>query len=187
MSRKEINNIEDKNELFCFICLENDLENGALVSCCSLCTGRVHVKCWYNLREIQKLSSLRSKLLGLNKIDPLICSICKTGKARIKHEKDMKWLNKNNSNNEYLQDELLKTVASILNSETNENQFSFLHFRHIYFFNIISLMILITVIIILTVVFHFTFTFVFLFMLLLFYEMIVLQIMLYIYIKIRYN
>ncbi|SBS91254.1 conserved Plasmodium protein, unknown function [Plasmodium malariae] len=116
LTRKS-NNIEDKAELFCFICLEKKLENSLLLSCCSLCTACVHKKCWFSWRKTQKLSSLRSKLLGLNKLDPLLCTICKTGTAKIEEERDFNWLVNNNSNKEFLQDELLRTIASILNNE----------------------------------------------------------------------
>ncbi|SBT50342.1 conserved Plasmodium protein, unknown function [Plasmodium ovale wallikeri] len=185
--RKSNNILEEKTELFCFICLEKNLENSHLLSCCSLCTACVHKKCWYSWRTTQKLSSLRSKLLGLNKLDPLLCTICKTGTAKIEEEKDFNWLANNSSNKEYLQDELLRIIASLLNNDMHDNNIPTLHFRYIFSFNIIFLIISIFVIILFTVVFHFTTTYVLLIALLVLYEIIVLQIVLYLYIRMRNN
>ncbi|SBS98576.1 conserved Plasmodium protein, unknown function [Plasmodium ovale] len=185
--RKSNNIIEEKTELFCFICLEKNLENSHLLSCCSLCTACVHKKCWYSWRKTQKLSSLRSKLLGLNKLDPLLCTICKTGTAKIEEEKDFNWLANKSSNKEYLQDELLRIIASLLNNDMHDNNIPTLHFRYIFSFNIIFLIISIFVIILFTVVFHFTTTYVLLIALLVLYEIIVLQIVLYLYIRMRNN
>ncbi|GAW83768.1 hypothetical protein, conserved [Plasmodium gonderi] len=179
--------LEEKSDLFCFICLEKNLEDSHLISCCSLCTACVHKRCWYSWRKTQKLSSLRSRILGLNKLDPLLCTICKTGTAKIKDEKDFNWIINSNTNKEYLQDELLRTIASILNNEGNDNNIRILHFRYIFLINLIFLIIGIVIIIIFTVVFHFTTTYVLLVALFVLYEIIVLQIVLYLYIRIRYN
>ncbi|KOB88538.1 hypothetical protein PFDG_02790, partial [Plasmodium falciparum Dd2] len=73
------------------------------------------------VRGNQKLSALRSKILGLNKLNPLLCTICKTGIAKIEEENDMNWIINNNSNKEYLQDELLRIISSLLNNEINDN------------------------------------------------------------------
>ncbi|CAG9472470.1 conserved Plasmodium protein, unknown function [Plasmodium vivax] len=179
--------VDEKAELFCFICLEENLENCYLISCCSVCTACVHKRCWYSWRKTQKLSSLRSKILGLNKLDPLLCTICKTGTAKIEDEKDFNWIVNNNTNKEYLQDELLRTIASILNNEGNDSSIPILHFRYIFSINLLFLIITIVVIIIFTVVFHFTATYVLLIALFVLYEIIVLQIVLYLYVRIRYS
>ncbi|CRG97030.1 conserved Plasmodium protein, unknown function [Plasmodium gallinaceum] len=181
------NNSEDKRELFCFICLEKDLENSVLLSCCSLCTACVHKKCWFTWRKTQKLGSLRSKLLGLNKSDPLLCTICKTGISKIEEENDFNWIVNNNRNKEYLQDELLRTIASLLNNENNDNNIPNVHFKYILSFNFIFLIILIIFIIFFIMVFGFTINYVLLIALLILYEVIVVQIVLYIYIRVKYN
>ncbi|KNG78197.1 hypothetical protein PFMG_04359, partial [Plasmodium falciparum IGH-CR14] len=132
------NNSDEQAELFCFICLEKNFENSNLISCCSLCTACVHKKCWYTWRRNQKLSALRSKILGLNKLNPLLCTICKT---------------------EYLQDELLRIISSLLNNEINDNHMPMLHIKYIFSFNFIFLILSIFLIILFSVVFNFTLTY----------------------------
>ncbi|SPJ11588.1 conserved Plasmodium protein, unknown function [Plasmodium sp. DRC-Itaito] len=180
-------NSDEQAELFCFICLEKKFENSNLISCCSLCTACVHKKCWYTWRRNQKLSALRSKILGLNKLNPLLCTICKTGIAKIEEENDMNWIINNSSNKEYLQDELLRIISSLLNNEINDNHMPMLHIKYIFLFNFIFLILSIFLIILFSVVFNFSLTYVLLIALFILYEIIVLQIVLYLYIRIKYN
>ncbi|CAD2105736.1 conserved Plasmodium protein, unknown function [Plasmodium vinckei brucechwatti] len=190
LHRKDINLEDEKTEFLCFICLEKNLKDFVLYPCCSLCSAVVHKKCWYKLRRTQKLSSLRSKLLGLNKLDPILCSICKTGVAKIEEEEgdDFKWAQDCNSNKEYLQDELLRTIYSVLNNGVdNNNNNSSLHSRYIFVFNLVFLIILITLIVLLILFFKVPIPYAFLIGLLVLYEVIVIQIVIYFYIKIKYN
>ena len=64
----------------CFICLEDEPE---LVSCCSRCFGVAHKKCWKEWRSSQRLAAART---SSSTRDPFLCSICKTGRARIQGE-----------------------------------------------------------------------------------------------------
>ncbi|SCN63529.1 conserved Plasmodium protein, unknown function [Plasmodium chabaudi adami] len=190
LHRKDINLEDERTEFLCFICLEKNLKDFVLYPCCSLCSAVVHKKCWYKLRKTQKLSSLRSKLLGLNKLDPILCSICKTGVAKIEEEEgdDFKWAQDCNSNKEYLQDELLRTIYSVLNNGVdNHNNNSVLHSRYIFVFNLVFLIILITLIVLLILFFKVPIPYAFLIGLLVLYEVIVIQIVIYFYIKIKYN
>ncbi|CDU20907.1 hypothetical protein YYC_01708 [Plasmodium yoelii 17X] len=191
LHRKDINLEDEKTEFLCFICLEKNLKDFDLYPCCSLCSAVVHKKCWYKLRKTQKLSSLRSKLLGLNKLDPILCTICKTGVAKIEEEEgdDFKWAQDCNSNKEYLQDELLRTIYSVLNNgiTNNDNNNFILHSRYIFFFNLVFLIVLITLTISLILFFKVPVPYAFLISLLILYEVIVLQIVIYFYIKIKYN
>ena len=68
----------------CFICLEDD---GELVSCCSQCFGVAHARCWRECRASQRSNAIRSRMTGVASVrDPFLCSICKTGKARVEGE-----------------------------------------------------------------------------------------------------
>ncbi|KEG03889.1 conserved Plasmodium protein, unknown function [Plasmodium vinckei vinckei] len=189
LHRKDINFEDEKTEFLCFICLEKNSKDFVLYPCCSLCSAVVHKKCWYKLRKTQKLNSLRSKLLGLNKSDPILCSICKTGVAKIEEEgDDFKWAQDCNSNKEYLQDELLRTIYSVLNNRVdNNNNHSILHSRYIFVFNLAFLIILVTLIVLLILFFKVPIPYAFLIGLLILYEVIVIQIVIYFYIKIKYN
>jgi hypothetical protein len=68
----------------CFICLEDDDE---LVSCCTRCYGVAHARCWREWRANQRTSALRTRQSGNGRVrDPFLCSICKTGRARLEGE-----------------------------------------------------------------------------------------------------
>jgi len=68
----------------CFICLEDD---GDLVSCCSQCFGVAHTRCWRECRTSQRSNAIRSRMTGTSSLrDPFLCSICKTGRARMQGE-----------------------------------------------------------------------------------------------------
>ena len=67
----------------CFICLEDE---GELVSCCSRCFGVAHRRCWREWRGSQRSAAGRSRAAGIGFRDPFLCSICKSGKARIHDE-----------------------------------------------------------------------------------------------------
>jgi len=73
------------SERACFICLEDD---GDLVSCCSQCYGVTHVRCWRECRSSQRTNAIRTRMTGgsSNVRDPFLCSICKTGRARVQGE-----------------------------------------------------------------------------------------------------
>ena len=70
----------------CFICLEDDEE---LVSCCTRCYGAAHSRCWKEWRANQRSSALRVRQAGggagssLATRDPFLCTICKSGRARL--------------------------------------------------------------------------------------------------------
>merc|ERR1719487_382727 len=79
----------------CFICLQDE-ENEELVKCCSTCFARTHVRCWRDWRNNQRITALRSRLLGLrvqtNHL--LLCTICKSGTAVVTGEEDgLEWMN----------------------------------------------------------------------------------------------
>ena len=68
----------------CFICLEDD---GELASCCSQCFGVAHARCWRECRASQRSNAIRSRMTGAGTVrDPFLCSICKTGRARVAGE-----------------------------------------------------------------------------------------------------
>ena len=73
----------------CFICLEEDEQ---LHSCCTQCFGVAHSRCWRDWRTNQRLSALRLQRQGGGR-DPFLCSICKTGRARLAGESvSREWL-----------------------------------------------------------------------------------------------
>eukprot|EP00929_Paragymnodinium_shiwhaense_P048125 TRINITY_DN24382_c0_g1_i2.p1 TRINITY_DN24382_c0_g1~~TRINITY_DN24382_c0_g1_i2.p1 ORF type:complete len:508 (-),score=59.95 TRINITY_DN24382_c0_g1_i2:129-1472(-) len=82
----------------CFICLmEEDRENdNPLMPCCSTCYASVHKRCWREWRNNQRVTALRSRLLGLRAQtnNLLRCSICKSGTAVVAGEEDgLEWMN----------------------------------------------------------------------------------------------
>lgn len=86
-----------EEERHCFICLgDADKDTGPLVSCCSTCYACTHMRCWRDWRNNQRLTALRSRLLGLRmQTNHLLrCSICKSGTAVIAGEEDgLQWMN----------------------------------------------------------------------------------------------
>jgi hypothetical protein len=65
----------------CFICLDDE---GELISCCSRCYGVSHSRCWKEWRNSQRNSASRRRPgSSIRLADPFLCSICKTGRARL--------------------------------------------------------------------------------------------------------
>lgn len=85
-------------EGICFICLDGteDLSSPdiRLVSCCSQCYAVTHIRCWKEWRLSQAAHARRVRVAG-NRIgtDPFLCSICKSGAARLRGEwVSLRWL-----------------------------------------------------------------------------------------------
>lgn len=175
----------DVKKAHCFICLEEEFENADLYSCCSVCSANVHKKCWFSFRKAQKLSALRSKLLTTNKQDPLTCSVCKTGFAVINEEKDLQWVTNRNGDIENLQDELLRTIGSILTNNFNNNEISSARFRYFFFFNFSFIIVIIVTVLIMIFVLGFTANYVLLTTLFIIYEVIAVQMVFYIFSTLR--
>mmetsp|Transcript_63625 Transcript_63625/g.99071 ORF Transcript_63625/g.99071 Transcript_63625/m.99071 type:complete len:454 (+) Transcript_63625:65-1426(+) len=82
-------------ERYCFICLDDDKDT-PLTSCCTTCFAAVHVGCWREWRNNQRITALRSRLLGLRmQTNHLLrCTICKSGTALVAGEEDgLEWMN----------------------------------------------------------------------------------------------
>lgn len=80
----------------CFICLGDGGKDTPLVRCCSTCYACVHVRCWRDWRNNQRITALRSRLLGLRMqtSNLLRCTICKSGTAVLAGEEDgLEWMN----------------------------------------------------------------------------------------------
>lgn len=80
----------------CFICLQDGGKESPLISCCSTCYACTHVRCWREWRNNQRLTALRSRLLGLRmQTNHLLrCTICKSGTAVLAGEEDgLEWMN----------------------------------------------------------------------------------------------
>ena len=77
-----------EDEKACFLCLESDQPDDPLIACCSRCHARTHQSCWAEWRYNQRIASLRARLLGERGSgnSQLLCTICKTGQARIAAE-----------------------------------------------------------------------------------------------------
>ena len=75
-------------ERVCFICLDdNNAENDRLLPCCTRCCAMVHQSCWLNWRTSQSSQARRSRVSGIwSGSDPFMCSICKSGAARLEGE-----------------------------------------------------------------------------------------------------
>ncbi len=82
-------------EKACFICLDgSETEDDLLVSCCTRCFAMCHGRCWTEWRTSQGNHARRVRLAG-NRVsaDPFLCSICKTGSARVCGERvTVRWL-----------------------------------------------------------------------------------------------
>lgn len=86
----------DAAERHCFICLQDEEKDDPLVACCTTCYARVHVRCWREWRNNQRITALRSRLLGLRmQTNHLLrCTICKSGTALVAGEEDgLEWMN----------------------------------------------------------------------------------------------
>lgn len=79
----------------CFICLDDDKDQ-ELVSCCSTCFAFVHMTCWRDFRNSQRINALRGRLMGdRTETEHLLqCTICKSGTAVVEGEEDaLEWMN----------------------------------------------------------------------------------------------
>mmetsp|Transcript_24858 Transcript_24858/g.70767 ORF Transcript_24858/g.70767 Transcript_24858/m.70767 type:complete len:359 (+) Transcript_24858:135-1211(+) len=82
-------------ERHCFICLDGD-KDSPLIRCCSTCYACTHTRCWREWRNSQRLTALRSRLLGLRmqSNNLLRCTICKSGTAVLAGEEGgLQWMN----------------------------------------------------------------------------------------------
>ena len=75
-------------ERVCFICLDdNNPADDKLLPCCTRCCAMVHQSCWVNWRRSQSSHARRSRVSGMwSTSDPFMCSICKSGAARLEDE-----------------------------------------------------------------------------------------------------
>ncbi|KAH8581950.1 ring finger domain and 2 transmembrane domains [Cryptosporidium sp. chipmunk genotype I] len=71
----------------CFICLE-DSSQGKLKRCCSQCYALVHGKCWSKWSSSQQIATLRSILLGEERREIELCSICRSGSIQIEYSEE---------------------------------------------------------------------------------------------------
>ena len=85
-------------ERVCFICLDTSNNHESielrLVGCCSQCYAVSHIRCWKEWRVSQATHARRSRVAG-NRVgtDPFLCSICKSGAARLRGEwVSLRWL-----------------------------------------------------------------------------------------------
>jgi len=79
----------------CFICLMDGDADAPLMRCCSTCYAQTHRRCWREWRNNQRLTALRSRLLGLRmQTDHLLrCTICKSGTAMLEGEEGgLQWM-----------------------------------------------------------------------------------------------
>jgi hypothetical protein len=95
-SHKSLESFNDRRtERLCFICLDGSEDSGdLLVSCCTRCYAVSHQGCWNEWRISQSHHAIRVRNAG-NRVhsDPFICSICKSGSARVNGEKvTVRWL-----------------------------------------------------------------------------------------------
>jgi hypothetical protein len=86
----------ESSERHCFICLLDEEKDQPLISCCTTCYASVHVSCWREWRNNQRITALRSRLLGLRMQtnNLLRCSICKSGTAVVAGEEEdgLEWM-----------------------------------------------------------------------------------------------
>lgn len=187
-SKPLISNSEvDFKKSHCFICLDGESNGVTLFSCCSICSAQVHKKCWFSYRRVQKLSALRSKLLMIRKQDPLTCSVCKTGYAKINEENDVHWVTNENGDKEDLQDELLRTIGYILANDANNNDATTFPYRYIFIFNVVFITLLIIVVIIMIFAFGLSANYVLLTSFFIIYEVITVELIVYFCFMIRNN
>jgi len=83
-------------ERHCFICLVEEEKDVPLIRCCTTCYAYTHVQCWRGWRNNQRLTALRSRLLGqrMQNSNMLQCTICKSGTAMLADEEGgLDWMN----------------------------------------------------------------------------------------------
>lgn len=67
----------------CFICLMEDDADAPLVRCCSTCYAQTHRRCWREWRNNQRLTALRSRLLGLRMQTNHLLRLCVRGSDQV--------------------------------------------------------------------------------------------------------
>jgi len=75
---------------------DDEDDANTLTRCCTTCYTSVHVRCWREWRNNQRITALRSRLLGLRmQTNHLLrCTICKSGTALVEGEEDgLEWMN----------------------------------------------------------------------------------------------
>jgi hypothetical protein len=84
------------SERLCFICLDGSSSEPSnhLLACCTRCFAAAHSHCWSSWRMSQANHARRLRISGTQiNVDPFICSICKSGSARISGERvSRRWL-----------------------------------------------------------------------------------------------
>ncbi|CAD7954262.1 unnamed protein product [Amoebophrya sp. A120] len=83
--------LSDNESGACFLCLEGDGENprDKLLPCCTRCNAMTHARCWQEYRYNQRIASLRCRMLRVSlPRSQMLCTICKTGNAKISREED---------------------------------------------------------------------------------------------------
>jgi len=104
---------DDRN---CFICLQDGDKDNPLISCCSTCYARTHIRCWREWRSNQHRTALRSHLLGLRMQTNhmLRCTICKSGTALVEGEENgLSWMNELMCGGEPSEGSLLARLAAV--------------------------------------------------------------------------
>lgn len=104
---------DDRN---CFICLQDGDKDNPLISCCSTCFARTHIRCWREWRSNQHRTALRSHLLGLRMQTNhmLRCTICKSGTALVEGEENgLSWMNELMCGGEPREGSLLARLAAV--------------------------------------------------------------------------
>mmetsp|Transcript_293 Transcript_293/g.999 ORF Transcript_293/g.999 Transcript_293/m.999 type:complete len:441 (+) Transcript_293:92-1414(+) len=94
--REERPMAREGSDRHCFMCLGEDEPDNQLYPCCTTCYARVHIKCWKEWRHNQRITALRSRLLGLRmqSNNLLRCTICKSGTAVVTGEEGgLEWMN----------------------------------------------------------------------------------------------
>jgi hypothetical protein len=95
LDERQLSCVSLPTERMCFICLDGtESDSDPLVPCCTRCYAVSHDKCWADWRSSQAGHARRLRLAG-NRItaDPFLCSICKSGSARVGGERvTIRWL-----------------------------------------------------------------------------------------------
>mmetsp|Transcript_66999 Transcript_66999/g.173724 ORF Transcript_66999/g.173724 Transcript_66999/m.173724 type:complete len:417 (-) Transcript_66999:238-1488(-) len=108
----------------CFICLQEGDKDTPLVRCCSTCFASTHVRCWHDWRNNQRLTALRSRLLGLNSQNNnlLRCTICKSGTAMLAGEEGrLQWMNELLCGNEQGRDARTPVLGGQLRQDNSDD------------------------------------------------------------------
>uniref|UniRef100_A0A0G4FKT5 RING-CH-type domain-containing protein n=1 Tax=Chromera velia CCMP2878 TaxID=1169474 RepID=A0A0G4FKT5_9ALVE len=104
----------------CFICLE-DGSTEPLANCCTQCYAVTHRSCWQQWASNLRLTTLRSRLLGQSRPDPILCTICKTGQGRIVGQEAAG--EGSEETVEVLQEQLLHTLGELGRVANDEDEY----------------------------------------------------------------